>query len=99
MTLKTTKYICNKLEEYGIVVENFGPVTKLHHNLDEEEFNKVVIDIMDDLALKGQDDNWIPGTPTGDQADWGFYVCPIIPSSWELGDFDMLITMTELFIC
>ena len=70
----------------------------MHHEFADEHFNEIIREAMSDLQLKGQDDNWLPGNPTNDPDDFGFYLCPINPDDWEMGDFDMLIQTLFVWI-
>ena len=79
----------NQIQIIGPLVA--GEVT-LEHELTDDEFDKLILAMMPHHELKPQNPEWFPGTPTGDPEDFGYYVCPINPSDWNCGDFDMVIT-------
>lgn len=43
------------------------------------------------FRCRPQHPDWYPGTPTKHEDDMGWYICPINPDEWDVGDFDMLI--------
>lgn len=71
----------------------------LVHNLSVDEFENLVFVLMIHHELQPQDPDWCPGTPTNDPADYGYYICPIKPTDWDNGDFDMLITTDSITWC
>lgn len=90
------------MEHLGFVVNRtgeFGSVAILVHEFSEEVFSELIRELMDIQQLKGQHDEWLPGNPTKDPEDLGFYLCPINPEEWELGDFDMLIQTDIVWVC
>lgn len=100
--MKSIKDVLKALTDRGFVITDaadIGPVAKLNHTFDRDDFNELITEIIAELQLKGQNDNWLPGTPTKDPADWGFYVCPIHPDDWDMGDFDMLIQSDVIYCC
>jgi hypothetical protein len=51
------------------------------------------------FPIKPQDDAWMPGTPTGNMDDHGFYICPVDLDQWDEDDFDMFISFGEIHWC
>lgn len=71
----------------------------LKHNLSDDEFNHLISAIMVHHNLQPQDNEWCPGTPSGLDEDYGYYLWPSEITEYEDGQFDMLITKTELTWC
>jgi hypothetical protein len=58
------------------------------------EFDFIVCAIMREFKLRPQSTEYsFPGTPTGDVEDFGWYLQPYDPSTWEEGDFRLFLNM------
>lgn len=64
-----------------------------------EQLDSVLRQVMEEFHLKAQDPQWMPGTPTGEEADTGYYICPINDGEWEGGHFDMMVIVSGLTYC
>lgn len=69
---------------------------RLYHELEQGTFETAIRSVISENQLIPQNANWMPGTPTGEQADWGFYVC----DKSDSGDsVDIWISMDEIHWC
>lgn len=71
----------------------------LSHSLPTHQFDELIKAIAVHFNLKPQNPNWFPGTCTGDQSDFGYYVCPANHDQYEEGDFDMCIANDAVYYC
>ena len=100
----TTKLSINnifeKLNEFGIKSkETPHCYSVLYHHFCQEDFENIVRIVLLQFPIKPQDDAWMPGTPTGNMDDHGFYICPVDLDQWDEDDFDMFISFGEIHWC
>ena len=90
--MKEPKNVVRMLQDANVEVQltASGNYT-LSHTLTSQEFDVVVKHIMTALNLKPQHVDWCPGSPTGDDFDNGYYVCPVEPREFDGDDFNMVI--------
>ena len=96
--------LVNKLEQTGIVCTKLPAPGgyALQHNKTVEQMNISIGSIMIDIDLTPQNPDWLPGTPTGDNEDWGWYLYGKDFEDFNSNEFSevgILITMTELEWC
>ncbi|RWZ87285.1 MAG: hypothetical protein EO766_12230 [Hydrotalea sp. AMD] len=70
---------------------------KLSHSLEDTAFYQMARSATSELALLPQNNDWMPGTPTGDKTDFGLYV---YEPNHDGGDtLDILITPDAIHWC
>ncbi len=98
MSSSIVDQLASSLTTHGINVISISDGNySLAHHLTPEQFHEIVLPIFAELNLKPQDDSWMPGTPTGDQEDFGYYVCSEeSDTEWTL---DIFVTNNTIYWC
>lgn len=93
--------IVESMRQSGIAAEAIPNrmTYKLTHNLSKSDFEQTIRGLLGQWSLNPQRADWMPGSPTGNDEDWGFYVYPKFPDDWEEGDFDLCIAFDEIYWC
>ena len=100
MSKFSLKQIVADMTLIGIETEKVPCMSyKLVHGWTKEQFENKIKNLLLAYPIKAQNSDWYPGTPTDDEEDWGFYICPVDPTQWEEEDFDMSIMFEEIFWC